>query len=336
MNETNATHINNTSDPDFEKTKIWVRGITALVVLLGNSICIAAFLGSKSLRKRPHYLLVHLCLADFLVGISVLLRLIVDIYYWKYGSAEIVFRFFTFTLDYFSNVASIYVLTSISIERFLAMVFPLFHRMAGKGLYAVLMGIPWSLSLIVTLIYIFSNLIYYIDINTFELIYLFVITIPVALILVSYSVILAKVRKDHVQQNNRTLVLRDRKLAVTLLMVTLASVFTWGPYNIYYVLAYYCKSCKIKFSSKVFFYLIVLQYWNSGVNLVVYFYRMPQFRQVVIGCCRNPKVGPKNISKPGLTNSAPPLSSPPPQGLAAMAIRNPGKHIKNPQISTEL
>ncbi|KAK3748623.1 hypothetical protein QZH41_005346 [Actinostola sp. cb2023] len=281
-------------DHDYENAKTWIRGITAFLVLFGNSVCLAAFLGSKSLRKRPHYLLIHLCLADFMVGISVLLRLVVDVYYWKYGSADFVFASFTFTLDYFSNIASIYVLTSISVERFLAIVFPIFHRMAGKGLYSMLMGIPWCLSCVTTVIYIFSNRMRYIDIDTFELTYLLVITTPVVLIFLAYSVILVKVRKNHVQQHNRTRDLRDRKLAVTLLMVTLASVFTWGPYNVYYVLAYYCNTCGIKFSKKVFFSLIVLQYWNSGVNLVVYFYRIPQFRRVVMGCCRKPKVTPQH------------------------------------------
>lgn len=304
-NVTNNTANTRQWDNEYEKTKIWVRAVTAFVVLLGNSICIVVFLGSKVLRKRPHYLLVHLCLADFLVGVGVLLRLIVDVYYWLYGTAGIVLRSFTFTLDYFSNIASIYVLTSISIERFLAIVFPLFHRLNGKSLYVILMGVPWGLSCIISLIYIFSNLVFYIDIDTFELIYLVMITAPVVLIVVAYSVILVNVRKNHVQKNNRTLALRDRKLAVTLLIVTLASVLTWGPYNVYFILAYYCSNCGIKFSRKVFFAFIVLQYWNSAVNFVVYFCRMPQFRQVVKNCCRQHRVSPnqsRSSSKRGTTN----------------------------------
>lgn len=297
MNETSSNLTNKTSstrqwDNEYEQAKIWTRALTALIVITGNSICIAAFLGSKSLRKRPHYLLVHLCLADFLVGIGILLRLIVDVYFWKYGTAGLHLRSFTYTIDYFSNLASIYVLTSISIERFLAIVFPIFHRLNSRRLYMVLVVIPWTVSCVVTTIYYLSNILSFIDINTFELIYLVTISIPVVLILVTYSFILVKVRKSHLLNNNRTLALRDRRLAVTLLMVTLASVLTWGPYNVYYVLGYYCKSCGIGFSDRVFFSLIVLQYCNSAVNLVVYFYRIPQFRQVVINWCSKHKVSP--------------------------------------------
>lgn len=311
MNETSSNRTSKATsnrqwDDEYEEVKIWIRALTALVVLIGNSICMIAFLGSKSLRKRPHFLLVHLCLADFLVGIGILLRLTVDVHYWKYGTAGLYLRSFTYTIDYFSNLASIYVLTSISIERFLAIVFPIFHRLNSRKLYAVLMLIPWTVSCVVTIIYYLSNLLSHIDINTFELIYLVSITMPVVFILVTYSFILVKVRKSHLLKNNRTMELRDRRLAVTLLMVTLASVLTWGPYNVYYVLGYYCNSCGIKFSDKVFFCLIVLQYWNSVVNLVVYFYRMPLFRQVVLNWCRRHKVSSHNSlssSRNKVTNS---------------------------------
>lgn len=294
-------------DPDYEITKMWCRGVAAFVILVGNFVCLVAFLGSKSLRKRPHYLLVHLCLADFLVGVSVLLRLVVDFFYWKHGNAEFVFASFTFTLDYFSSIASINVLTSIAIERFLAVVFPLFHRMAGKGLYALLMGIPWLLSTVTTITYIFSYRILVIELDTFEMTYLIVISIPIFVIFISYTALLIKVRKNHVQVPCRSQDLRDRKLAITLLIVTLASVITWGPYNVYYVLTFHCEACGIKFSGKLFFGLIILQYWNSGINLVVYFYRMPQFRQVILACCRHRQVNPQNSRDSN--NSQPRVSS---------------------------
>ena len=289
-NATNNTTISPWCyDQEYEEAKLWIRGITALVILTGNTICLAAFLGSKSLRKRPHYLLIHLCLADFLVGISVVLRLLDDALHWLYGDVDFMFASFIYSFDYFSSIASIYVLMSISIERFLAIVFPLFHRMAGKGIYTLLMGIPWFVTSVTTVTYIYSNRIQVITLRTFNLVYFTVCFFPVIVIFLAYFALFIRVKRNHLQGSNQSQGLRDRKLAVTLLLVTLASILTWGPYNLYAVMRTYSG---VEYQSKILFALIILQYWNSGINVAVYFYRMPQFRQVVQVCCRQRQITP--------------------------------------------
>ena len=113
-----------------------VVGITALVT---NVLTIAAFT-QKRLRRPPHYLLISLACADFMVAsISVPIYICFNL-----GVAKVTLRsraaFWFF--DFLSGMASIFTLASISLVRLFAIGWPLRHRVTSPVTYAVFIAIP--------------------------------------------------------------------------------------------------------------------------------------------------------------------------------------------------
>ena len=71
---------------------------------------------------------------------------------------------------------------------------------------------------------------------------------------------------------------RNKKLSVTLVIVTIVSLIAWVPFlaiSLYYPL---CVSPCVYFKSFVVNMLKVLHYGNSLVNFIIYSLRMPDFR----------------------------------------------------------
>ena len=97
--------------------------LTSVVITIGNLITTVIFLKQK-LRKRPHFLLISLAIADLMVGaFAVPLYIAVGICTTK--------RLLILTfqcVDIFTGVLSIFTLASISLERMHAVLWPLRHR----------------------------------------------------------------------------------------------------------------------------------------------------------------------------------------------------------------
>ncbi|XP_048588947.1 delta-type opioid receptor-like [Nematostella vectensis] len=267
--------------------------ILALLTIIGNSISLVVFMKTKVLRRRrPYYLLVNLCIADLLVGINVFLRVIFDLGFIYRWTIDNTIKRFCYTLDYFSSLASVFLLSEISVERFVAVVFPFYHRTLGNAFYITIIAAPWALSSLVISIYVPSKYTSTLPYIIFKYLYLVFLYLPVLIIIIAYSGVLLKVKFSHVQGGNshKSRQLRDKKLAVTLLIVTLTSLITWMPYNCFLTMWSYLEYPY--YDNDVFFALLQLQYSNSCVNILVYAWRMPEFRHVLFGSCRRGQVAP--------------------------------------------
>ena len=116
--------------------------VTALVVATGNLVTIGIFLKTK-LRKRRHFLLISLAIADMLVGVlSVPLYIAVGIHPYK-----LLLILSYQCVDIFTGLISIFTLASISLERMHAIAFPLRHLTLTSKFYMCVIGIPWIVGL---------------------------------------------------------------------------------------------------------------------------------------------------------------------------------------------
>ncbi|XP_032235926.2 substance-K receptor-like [Nematostella vectensis] len=255
--------------------------VLGLWAIIGNTISLVIFLKTKSLRRRrSNYLLVNLCIADFLVGLNCLfhgigfLRTLLSGRFRK-GAFEV----FLSSLELFSSFSSVNFLASVSLERLVAVAFPFYHRATGKTFYGLLIGTPWVVAVISTVTTSVGYLTSLIPLAIRRTLFVIYVSLPLLIMSAAYTVIMIRSRTSHINGNGARERLRDKKLAVTLLIVTLASLVTWLPSNYYLVIH------RLYFSfynlNIVYMALLFLQYSNSCINIVVYAWRIPEFKQVL-------------------------------------------------------
>ena len=207
--------------------------ILSLAIIIPNLITIIIFLKNRSLRKRSTYLMINLAVADMLVGVFStdefryvgvnLCNLWEDILPVK--PAVYVMRHFSVLFP----VASVTNISVISLERLHATFLPLRHRVMQKWIYGLIVAIIWVTAGLVStgavVIEQFKRRSHYFYLwNSFDLICLLIIC-------VCYTSIVIKVRCG-AQPHHHGAASRERKLTMTLLIVTVVSLLMWLPWVI--------------------------------------------------------------------------------------------------------
>ncbi|XP_031559059.1 galanin receptor type 1-like [Actinia tenebrosa] len=207
-------------------------------------------------------------------------------------------------LNYLLVVASISTIASISVERLWAVVFPIHHRNAVPKLYIIFIAVPCLIAATNSCLGLLasSGIITWYPFLYFDQVKMLTICVT---IFGCYLGIFMKQKCRNITADSRRKTLRDKKLAGTLFLVTFASFITWFPVSVYYqVLTYQEKiSYTATSSNKTFFFLIALSICNSGVNVVVYMFRMPEFKRAAKSiickyCSRSTRrINVQNISR---------------------------------------
>jgi len=173
----------------------------------------------------------------------------------------------------------------IALERVHATFCPLKPRVLKKWVYRLIVAIVWVTSGLVAMAYElplhFGSKFYYVD-------YLYVTFISICLLIiyVSYTSIVIKVRCG-AQPQHHGATSRERKLTMTLLIVTVVSLLLNLPYVIlWYVLAIgkfeIVESLSFSVFSHLQYALLFLFYSNSLVNPILYAIRMPEYRSTLL------------------------------------------------------
>ena len=243
---------------------------------------------NRNLRKRSTYLVINLAVTDMFVGGIVVYRLF---YFpgvlrnlWKWHLVEdgtfIVIQV-VLSLPYGSLIN----ITIIALERVHATFLPFRHRVLKKWVYGLIIAIVWVTTGLTsvtyfTLFYLFEETQYalYSDL-TFMSVCLFII-------FVSYTSIVIKVRYG-AQPQHHGAASRERKLTMTLLIVTLVSLLLYLP-NVVYLFVYFSYKLKKYWSVLVHlnYTLLFLFYANSLVNPILYAVRMPEYRSAFLALFR--------------------------------------------------
>ena len=290
---------NKTSNSTYERTRsaILTSDCTTLSVMLIseclaivilNLITIIVFTKKRHLHRRSKFLVINLAIVDFLVGlVSVPALAMIRVWYFCYArdyndaqTREYKILVLVILRDLFP-LTSLVNLAAISLERLHATFFPFKHRFTKKWVYGVIISSTWlvapfretslsvlhfylkrdtSISLMVSLIW-----------------YVFFLSI----ICFSYISLFIKVRYGHNPQHHGA-TNRDRKLTITLIWVTFASLLSWLPFFVVTTLRYFNKDISNTLSNRSYFYFTSAMYMSVGVNSLanplVYAVRMPEFR----------------------------------------------------------
>ena len=250
-------------------------GLLAAVIVVGNSLTIWIFLKQK-FRKRAHFLLISLAVADLLVGL-----LSVPLYIVAQLNTSTLWRFYSrLYVDIFTGLTSVFTLAVISLERMYAVGWPLRHRTLRLRAYKFAIVTPWILAAIVTSM----GVMYHNGLIGFTGFRVVISVSPVAPTLVicfAYCVIWWK-RKTRMDNQNQQ-IQRETKLAKTLFLITGASLLTWLPFQI--INMWPLLFFKIH-SSGIFYIIKLLHFSNSLVNVIIYPFRIPEFKGALLKMLR--------------------------------------------------
>lgn len=249
-------------------TQVTALIILGIVIVLGNLASIITYIRTQSLRRRSHYLIINLAIADLLVGFVDFITVNYFLYYTQNAVSERVML----VCDTFAGIASVVNLAGISIYRCISVIWPLRHRRMSIKYYSVFLAFPWFIATLVPMIHVIQCVVC--DF-VFSLCFIVIPSLAVMTILASYAAIGWKIRKSS-RLPYRTAIQRDTKTNVTLMIVTLASLVTWVPHQCLASIEMLCAQCKVDIN--IVFFMKFLQYTNSGLNIFIYISRMPDFR----------------------------------------------------------
>ena len=258
----------------------------SVAIVTVNLLSIIIFIKNSNLRTRAMYLVINLTVADnFVGGISSIFLFEIlgyDCQIVTVGSNTapegnitlFVFRWFPLT-----SLTSIAV---ISLDRMHATFRPFRHRNIKKWVYWVTIGAIWVLaavmSTVITLVYLRFGM----QVPLPLYLWLSYCCLCLLVICVSYTSIAVRywcaVRPQHHGATSR-----QRKLTVTLLIMTIVSLLLWLPYLIFtFVILTGRRSLSFQQMMRVRFILLLLFYTNSFVNPIIYTIRIPEFRKALI------------------------------------------------------
>ena len=273
-----------------KEQRAWVAAfvIEFIVIFLLNAFTLAIYTRNRHLRKRSTYLIINLTVVDLLVGTvagpSIIFgpdNLQTDLdpeqdFSWQ--------SFVYLTLQGLFLVASLVNISLISLERLHATLFPFRHCLVGKRVYLIIILCSWLFSLVLLSVIVLLDLrlspAHLYAILSYSFLSLLILT-------VSYAIIISTVKNNPPSPNAGPVLSTERKLTVTLIIVTLVSFLTIIPWIIWTVIHYHIWSkghvCPlVLYRIRDSFY--VLHLFSSIVSPLIYAVRMQEFRKAAKKC----------------------------------------------------
>ena len=262
-----------------------------IAIVFGNSLTIAVFyMNKRLLRTRANYFLINLAVADILVGtIALPMYVYIMAAAWNFGPrvyTTLLYRIFV-VVDVFVGCASVFTLTTISLERLYCVCWPHSHRQASINVYYVQLGLLWLLAGVIAalrLLFAYQLL----TLNFFMYVLLSTFAASLSVTCIAYIIIWYKMKfrfatkgsisKDPQRKSSAND--HERRLAIMLSTVTIVFVFTWLPFHVVNTIAFFCKTCR-NFAPQFAYILKVFHFGNSFVNPIVYSFLVPEFKKTV-------------------------------------------------------
>ena len=204
----------------------------SLAIIILNLITIIVFLKNCNLRKRGTYLMINLAVADMLVGVTATdYFVILGAHFcnlWE-DVIPVTLAVYITVLTVLFPVTSVTNITAISLERLHATFLPLRHRVVQKWIYGLIVAITWVTAGLVSIGLVvlekFEDRRYYFYLwNSFN---------PLCLLIICTSYVSIVVKACcGTQPQHHGAATRERKLTMTLFIVTFASLLMWLPFVI--------------------------------------------------------------------------------------------------------
>lgn len=256
-----------------------------IAVVVGNALVIAAYKKNWRLRTTTNTFILGLATADLLVGfISIPLWL----YVYSCHYFDIILRALPYelyiTFDIFIGCASIFQLTAISLERCIAIVWPIRHRGIRTGVFRAMQVLAWGASAVVAGLYP-------IQLKHWEegytaLIFSICFAGPFIVLFTVYILIYDTAIKSRTRVRSelaRATMHREIRVTGTVALVTGVFMIAWFPFFVVTVLATYELESLPEPAGllRLIAFVKALHYTNSGLNPMIYGYRNPEMRKTM-------------------------------------------------------
>ena len=266
-------------DPSLQLGNSWSKvfiGELILIVII-NAFTLVAYARNHHLRKRTTYLIINLTVADLLVGAVTgpLEAFGPDL---ELGHGFSWQEFSVLTSGLIFPLTSQANLSLISLERLHATLFPFRHCLIEKWLYFKVIIGSWMITLLLVCMMAVLEML---ELATVSYTFLCYTCLTLLIITVSSVIITIKVKNNPLMHHFRA-VASERKLSVTLSIVTVVSILTILPTSIWALISQYT----LNYMSGAAFNQMnktvsLLYYANSIVNPLIYAIRMQEFRKAV-------------------------------------------------------
>ena len=251
-----------------------------IVIFIINAFTLIIFARNGHLRKRSTYLIINLTVADLLVGaVTGPLELCyeeIDLYpdfNWETFSVLILYNIFI--------MSSLCNLSLISLERLHASLYPLRHHcLILEGAYFKAIFCSWLIALLFASV---DSVVYqYKPVASYYLWASFVV-LTLLVLIIAYAIIVVKIKGGLPLQTNVRSVASERKLSITLFIVTVVSILTILPWAIWAITVPFNMWNELpeKTQIDIYYVVFVLYYASSLVNPLIYAIRMRDFRKAV-------------------------------------------------------
>ena len=245
-------------------------------IFIINTFTVVAFARSRRLRKRSTYLVINQTVADLLVG-----AVTGPVYQnglpgpqhglsWRNCWRAIIDSFY---------IVSVGNLALISLERLHATLYPFNHCLVGKRVYCKIIFCSWFGSFILASVFVILEINEPVACRGAWISYTFV---TLTLLTAAYVIILSKVLSKPYAQRFSSVILVERKLSITLLIVTAASITTLLPWTITSCISLRLGYFRIQLPyTNVTTLILAIYYLNLILNPLIYAIRLRQFRRAL-------------------------------------------------------
>ena len=267
--------------------------IESAVIIAGNLISIILFMKNNCLRKRGLFLVINLTVADMLAGGS----FIADLFFTLDASGYCTFSEFNlgsywravpfyFAIPFFP-LTSLTNIAMISLQQTHATFRPFQHRVIKKWVYGVAIAVVWVLAATVSATLVSLKLStnsrshYFYLWQSYNCLCLFVICVSYTSTVVKFC---CGARPPH-----HGTARRQRKLTLTLLLMTVVSLLMWLPYVVatfVYFATNHFESLSFQKKLCLNLALVFLFNANSLVNPILYATKMAEFRRALLSLFR--------------------------------------------------
>lgn len=278
---------------EFSASKIIIPSIYALVCcvgIVGNAMVIYVILKYAKMKTATNIYILNLAIADELFMLSVpFLATSAAVRHWPFGS---MMCRLVLSVDGINMFTSIFCLTVLSVDRYIAVVHPIKAARYRRPTVAKVVNVcVWGLSLLVILpIIIFADTVPAqdggVDCNFLWpesswseafVVYTFLLgfLLPVAAICLCYCLIVVRMRavglKAGWMQRRRS----EKKITRMVLLVVAVFVLCWMPFYIVQLVSVFCQPP----DPMVTQLFLILSYANSGANPILYGFVSDNFRR---------------------------------------------------------
>lgn len=275
----NATDITSLMTPSEAITWCVIFSLEALVALATNAVAIIVFLQNTWIRKQTSILLLNLAVADLLVSLIAIPGWVYIIgswaNLWRNTSTNLTVHILYSSLDIAGAFASVTNHGCIAVERLIATVMPFAYRSRKKKITAQSVTVVWTCALVIPALTLVGFHVFRSSMFAF-FVWMPFLSVLLLVIATSYLILLCRVKMVSRDLRQESDCKRNHRFTVTALIVCVVSLMAWLPFMIMSAINLVVP---INQDLRRVNIVKVLHYFNSLCSLLVYWFRIPRFKE---------------------------------------------------------